>query len=55
MAATSTGSMASCTVNTSQLDLAGGHWSGNIDAFLFATDYNFMPDGFAHVTLSGSL
>ena len=54
-AATSTSSMASCTVNTSQLDLAGGHWSGNIDAFLLATDFNFMTVGFAHVTLSRSL
>ena len=55
MAATSTSSMASCTVNTTQLDLAGGHWSGNVDAFLVATDFNFMTVGFAHVTLSGSL
>jgi hypothetical protein len=53
MAATSTSSMASCTITTSQLDLAGHHWSGSIDAFLVATDSNFNTVGFAHVMVTG--
>jgi hypothetical protein len=53
MAATSTDSMASCTITTSQLDLTGNHWSGSIEAFLVATDFNFNTVGFAHVTLTG--
>ena len=53
MEASSTNQDASCTIATSQLDVAGGHWSGNINAFLVATDANFMTVGFANVTLSG--
>ncbi|HXU70620.1 MAG TPA: hypothetical protein VN947_14890 [Polyangia bacterium] len=54
MAATSTDQMASCTINTTQLDLVGSHWSGSITAFLVATDFNFMLVGLANVTVTGS-
>ncbi|HEY2745088.1 MAG TPA: hypothetical protein VGL86_10715 [Polyangia bacterium] len=43
----------SCTIATSQLDLAGGHWSGSFDAFVVASDMNFQIVGEAKIQVSG--
>jgi len=53
MEVSSSDPQASCTITTTQLDVAGGHWTGSVDAFLVAHDINLNPAGVAPVKLTG--